>query len=214
MDFLLLPVVPWPTVYSMVNVHQWSNPTSTVSLNGPNVYSHVWFQIHSPSPTTNLPARISRSHCCVMASPGTLTKTSSSATPEWETWRSIKSLKVKWKEEKNIWVFDYISHSFCCWVADFSGTTHPPYWQKPVNELDPDDPTNNGFINDDLIVWMREAAFPNFKKLYGVLCRDNKPFTKGLPAGNYSIEITYSIFTLFIYQIFTVVSLNYKCLRI
>uniref|UniRef100_A0A3P8V5N5 Cell cycle control protein n=1 Tax=Cynoglossus semilaevis TaxID=244447 RepID=A0A3P8V5N5_CYNSE len=74
----------------------------------------------------------------------------------------------------------------------FEGTTHPPYWQKPVNELDPDDPTNNGFINDDLIVWMREAAFPNFKKLYGVLCRDNKPFTKGLPAGNYSIEITYN----------------------
>lgn len=126
MDFLLLPVVPWPTVYSMVNVHQWSNPSSTVSLNGPNVYSHVWFQIHSPSPTTNLPARISWSHCCVMASPGTLTKTSSSATPEWETWRSIKSLKVKWKEEKNIWVF-LLHFSFFlllgCWFFRYYAST-------------------------------------------------------------------------------------------
>lgn len=76
----------------------------------------------------------------------------------------------------------------CC-----TGTGKPPYWQKPVYELDPRDPTNNGFINEDLIVWMREAAFPNFKKLYGVLNRANPPFTNGLPKGNYSIDIQYSI---------------------
>uniref|UniRef100_A0A673WH32 Transmembrane protein 30C n=1 Tax=Salmo trutta TaxID=8032 RepID=A0A673WH32_SALTR len=35
---------------------------------------------------------------------------------------------------------------------------------KPVYDLDPWD-HNNGFINEDLIVWMREAAFPNFKNL-------------------------------------------------
>lgn len=69
----------------------------------------------------------------------------------------------------------------------------PPYWQKPVYELDDKNPTNNGFINEDLIVWMREAAFPSFKKLYGFLNRSQKPFTKGLPVGNYSIEISYSI---------------------
>lgn len=74
----------------------------------------------------------------------------------------------------------------------FEETTQPPYWQKPVYELDRLDPTNNGFINDDLIVWMREAAFPNFKKLYGILHRANKPFTNGLPAGNYSIQISYN----------------------
>ncbi|KAM6934149.1 transmembrane protein 30C [Xenentodon cancila] len=79
------------------------------------------------------------------------------------------------------------------WTLVFSsGTTPPPYWQKPVYELDRLDATNNGFINDDLIVWMREAAFPNFKKLYGILHRANKPFTKGLPAGNYSIDISYN----------------------
>lgn len=81
------------------------------------------------------------------------------------------------------------------WVAppDSPGTTKPPYWQRPVYQLDERDPTNNGFINEDLIVWMREAAFPNFKKLYGVLNRSQQPFSKGLPVGNYSIDIHYSI---------------------
>lgn len=69
----------------------------------------------------------------------------------------------------------------------------PPYWRKPVYELDPHDPNNNGFINEDFIIWMREAAFPNFKKLYGILNRNMEPFADGLPAGNYTISIAYSI---------------------
>lgn len=81
------------------------------------------------------------------------------------------------------------------------GTAKPLYWQKPVYELDPD-VANNGFINDDLIVWMREAAFPNFKKLYGFVYRAGKPFTEGLPAGNYSIEINYSILSLLLSDVF------------
>lgn len=76
-----------------------------------------------------------------------------------------------------------------------SGTVKPLYWQRPVYELDTDR-TNNGFINEDLIVWMREAAFPNFKKLYGVLHRSRNPFRNGLPVGNYSIDINYSILWL------------------
>lgn len=75
----------------------------------------------------------------------------------------------------------------------FSGTIQPLYWQRPVYELDDTDSNNNGFINDDLIVWMREAAFPNFKKLYGVLNRAQGPFNQGLPSGNYSVYIIYSI---------------------
>ncbi|XP_026860958.1 transmembrane protein 30C [Electrophorus electricus] len=74
----------------------------------------------------------------------------------------------------------------------FQGTAQPLYWQRPVYDLDPEDPNNNGFINDDLIVWMREAAFPNFKKLYGILNRAHALFSHGLPAGNYSIIITYN----------------------
>lgn len=75
-----------------------------------------------------------------------------------------------------------------------AGTAKPLYWRKPVYELDPTDPYNNGFINDDFIVWMREAAFPNFKKLYGILDRSSsEQFRDGLPAGHYSIAISYSI---------------------
>lgn len=73
----------------------------------------------------------------------------------------------------------------------FKDTVMPLYWQRPVYALDPQDPNNNGFINEDLIVWMREAAFPNFKKLYGILIR-GKPFDEGLPAGNYTITIEYN----------------------
>ncbi|KAJ8410023.1 hypothetical protein AAFF_G00210640 [Aldrovandia affinis] len=74
----------------------------------------------------------------------------------------------------------------------FEGTAPPFYWQKPVYELDTTDLNNNGFVNEDLIVWMREAAFPNFKKLYGILNRSQAEFTNGLPAGNYSVSITYN----------------------
>merc|ERR1712218_648588 len=45
-----------------------------------------------------------------------------------------------------------------------AGTVKPMDWQKPVWELDPTDPDNNGFLNEDLIVWMRTAALPNFRK--------------------------------------------------
>ena len=33
-------------------------------------------------------------------------------------------------------------------------------------ELDLHDESNNGYKNEDLIVWMRAAAFPSFRKLY------------------------------------------------
>ncbi|XP_076974717.1 cell cycle control protein 50C-like isoform X2 [Tamandua tetradactyla] len=72
----------------------------------------------------------------------------------------------------------------------FAGSTKPLYWSKPAYELDEEDPGNNGFINDDFIVWMRTAAFPTFKKFYRRLNRIQH-FTEGLPAGNYSFNITY-----------------------
>lgn len=97
------------------------------------------------------------------------------------TWYTDKNVKYRNPKTENLTLAEV-----------FKGTSKPLYWQTPVYELDPLDPTNNGFINDDLIIWMREAAFPNFKKLYGVLNRANEPFTTGLPAGNYSIHISYN----------------------
>ncbi|XP_023365540.1 cell cycle control protein 50C-like [Otolemur garnettii] len=77
-------------------------------------------------------------------------------------------------------------------LADyFKGTAKPPNWPKPIYELDEQDWGNNGFLNDDFIVWMRTAAFPTFKKLYRRLHRIQQ-FTAGLPAGNYSFDITYN----------------------
>lgn len=96
-------------------------------------------------------------------------------------WYTDKNIKFRNPKKENLSLAEV-----------FKGTAKPLYWQKPVYELDPLDSTNNGFINDDLIIWMREAAFPNFKKLYGVLNRANEPFTQGLPAGNYSIQISYN----------------------
>uniref|UniRef100_A0A8C6UG52 Cell cycle control protein n=1 Tax=Neogobius melanostomus TaxID=47308 RepID=A0A8C6UG52_9GOBI len=67
----------------------------------------------------------------------------------------------------------------------FNGTVKPLYWSKPAYELDPTDTANNGFINQDFLVWMRRSALPNFRKLY-------RRITDGLPAGNYSLEISYN----------------------
>ncbi|KAM4730984.1 transmembrane protein 30C [Anableps anableps] len=97
------------------------------------------------------------------------------------TWYTDKNVKFRNPKTDNLTL-----------AQVFEGTRQPLYWQKPVYNLDPLDPTNNGFINEDLIVWMREAAFPNFKKLYGILNRANAPFINGLPKGNYSIDITYN----------------------
>ncbi|KAK2091845.1 hypothetical protein P7K49_031129 [Saguinus oedipus] len=60
-------------------------------------------------------------------------------------------------------------------------TTKPPNWPNPIDELDEKDPRNNGFLNEDFIVWMRAAAFPTFKKLYGRLNQTHH-FKEGLPA--------------------------------
>uniref|UniRef100_A0A0F7Z9V4 Cell cycle control protein n=3 Tax=Crotalus TaxID=8728 RepID=A0A0F7Z9V4_CROAD len=72
----------------------------------------------------------------------------------------------------------------------FQGTSKPVNWRKPVYLLDSDQ-ENNGFINEDFIVWMRTAALPTFRKLYRLIEKqDNLQPT--LPAGKYSLEIEYN----------------------
>lgn len=72
----------------------------------------------------------------------------------------------------------------------FNGTVQPVFWSQPVYELDPKDSANNGFINQDFLVWMRRSALPNFRKLYRRITEGD--YANGLPAGNYSLEIAYN----------------------
>ncbi|TMS38465.1 hypothetical protein L596_005185 [Steinernema carpocapsae] len=76
----------------------------------------------------------------------------------------------------------------------FEGTHKPINWLWPVWRLDLNDTENNGFQNVDLIVWMRTAALPDFRKLYRLLDKTPnkdpyKLFTNGLPKGNYTLVI-------------------------
>ncbi|XP_061823918.1 cell cycle control protein 50B [Nerophis lumbriciformis] len=72
----------------------------------------------------------------------------------------------------------------------FNGTVMPLFWPRPAFELDTSDPANNGFINQDFLVWMRRAALPDFRKLYRRITEGD--YADGLPAGNYSLEISYN----------------------
>ena len=58
-------------------------------------------------------------------------------------------------------------------------------------KLDEEDPENNGLLNEDLIVWMRTAALPNFRKLYRKI-EHAGTFKDGLPKGKYELTIDYS----------------------
>ena len=68
----------------------------------------------------------------------------------------------------------------------------PLYWKKHVYELDVDNPDNNGYNNEDLIVWMRTAALPTFRKLYRRV-QQMETTGEGLRKGNYVLTVEYSI---------------------
>lgn len=69
----------------------------------------------------------------------------------------------------------------------------PIAWTRNLWELDTEDENNNGLQNEDLIVWMRTAALPSFRKLYRRVFHDStNRFEKGLPRGQYVLDIEYS----------------------
>jgi hypothetical protein len=79
-----------------------------------------------------------------------------------------------------------------CYITALKGTVRPIAWRKELWELDTNDTSNNGLQNEDLIVWMRTAALPSFRKLYRRVDHSNQRFRNGLDAGNYKLEIEYS----------------------
>ncbi|XP_011703846.1 PREDICTED: cell cycle control protein 50A isoform X2 [Wasmannia auropunctata] len=74
----------------------------------------------------------------------------------------------------------------------FKDFAKPKNWTKHIWDLDPDNEENNGFQNEDLIVWMRTAALPTFRKLYRRIDHSQDGFKKGLVSGNYTLMVQYS----------------------
>ena len=79
-------------------------------------------------------------------------------------------------------------------LPEFKNFAKPKDWKKNLWELDTENPENNGLQNEDLIVWMRTAALPNFRKLYRKIDHQNngEDFKNGIPEGIYSFDIEYS----------------------
>ncbi|XP_076671960.1 cell cycle control protein 50A isoform X2 [Andrena cerasifolii] len=74
----------------------------------------------------------------------------------------------------------------------FKNYAKPKNWTKHIYDLDPNNDSNNGLQNEDLIVWMRTAALPTFRKLYRRVDHTAGGFTEGLLEGDYRLTINYS----------------------
>ncbi|CAH0713717.1 unnamed protein product, partial [Brenthis ino] len=74
----------------------------------------------------------------------------------------------------------------------FENYTKPINWRIPVWMLDPNNTENNGFQNEDLIVWMRTAALPTFRKLYRRVDHSKEGFGPGLVKGPYVLRVDYN----------------------
>ncbi|XP_069830748.1 cell cycle control protein 50A [Dendropsophus ebraccatus] len=98
---------------------------------------------------------------------------------------------IAWWTDKNVKFRNPTGNSSATLSQIFTETTKPINWQKAVYDLDPDDKDNNGFINEDFIVWMRTAALPTFRKLYRLIEKPEGAYA-ALPPGNYSLHVDYN----------------------
>lgn len=105
-----------------------------------------------------------------------------------ETNVPLLNTSIAWPSDKNIKFRNPEGNL----TEKFQSFAKPKNWTKHIYELDPYNQSNNGFQNEDLIVWMRTAALPTFRKLYRRINHDVNGFTDGLVAGNYSLKIKYS----------------------
>ena len=81
---------------------------------------------------------------------------------------------------------------------NFNNTARPKNWQTDVADLGTKADGNYGYQNEDLIVWMRTAALPTFRKFYRRVDHSKATFTQNLPSGNYTMTIQYSKIVFFI----------------
>ncbi|XP_018495614.1 cell cycle control protein 50A [Galendromus occidentalis] len=93
-------------------------------------------------------------------------------------WRNVDILKdeISWPSDRNVKFRN---------ATSYEGTAKPPYWETTIKEM-------GGFTNEALIVWMRTAALPTFRKLYGRINHDLEAFKHKLPKGKYKAIITYN----------------------
>ena len=77
--------------------------------------------------------------------------------------------------------------------ADFDDMAQPHNWPVNVQELEEHRADSHGhaYENEDLIVWMRTAALPTFRKLYRKVKRTGDVFEEGLPKGTYKLSVGY-----------------------
>lgn len=75
----------------------------------------------------------------------------------------------------------------------FNAYTYPPNWHEYLQFIG-QSPNSSGFKYEPLIVWMRVAAMPKFRKLYGRVVHEiGSWFESSLPIGQYTMEIDYSM---------------------
>ncbi|CAG9809514.1 unnamed protein product [Chironomus riparius] len=77
------------------------------------------------------------------------------------------------------------------WRDALKNKGRPIAWRKNLWELDPLNENNNGLQNEDLIVWMRTAALPSFRKLYRRVFHEGS-YSNGLPRGRYVLNVEYN----------------------
>ncbi|KAJ6223414.1 hypothetical protein RDWZM_001959 [Blomia tropicalis] len=112
----------------------------------------------------------------------------------------MKQSDMTWTPLHDVWnppISSACAHTDDPVKCSYNGTVKPPNWNQSIWQLDPHDPGNNGFHNQQLLSWLRPAAFADFRKMIAKVDHDsrtyNRTFEKGLPAGRYLLIIDYSM---------------------